>query len=139
MALPKFTFPLLLVAAAAATLSTGCVVGSGNTRTVNMAEPIRVPADARLIAYGKYFPATMVPDHGGTLYFYEEETGKLAYVLTLNFVDTTQPMVLKDLPSESQDNFQPDHHYRVYFAATPTAHPAATSDCAACDSKSKSK
>jgi hypothetical protein len=137
MAFLKITSKLLL-AAATATLCAGCVVGvstgDADTKTINMGQPIRVPAGTRLIAYGKHFPATMVPGPG-TLYFFNEETGSLAYVLTLNDVVIGEMMLLKDLPPEAQENFEPERHYRVYFAGRPTTRPAA--GCPDCDANAQ--
>jgi hypothetical protein len=103
-------------------MSTGCqVMPSSGT---DVTRPIVVPASARLIGYGLYIPMTAAPPGSGTVYFVEDETHAVVYVMTAPPDYNGAAMLASDLPHDVSAAFDPSKHYRVYW--TPAASPPAS-------------
>ena len=77
-------------------------------------ERVKVPENSKLLAYGKGMPATYLPDEPGTIYFVEDESGRVVYAIST--VHQHPPVSTEMLPNTVRANFQTDKSYRVYFA-----------------------
>ncbi|HEX8520812.1 MAG TPA: hypothetical protein VF669_01065 [Tepidisphaeraceae bacterium] len=82
-----------------------------------------LPADARMLAYGRYIPATYVPDEPGLLYYVDAGTGQVVHVMSAATRRHDGPLSAEQLPDSMKASFDANKQYRVYFVPqsnTPT-------------------
>jgi hypothetical protein len=117
------SFALVILAAAVV----GCMATkSDHPYSPTPDEAIPVPPGARIIAFGHYpVGPFMVPHEPGSLYVWDDDARKTAYMSTIVSDASSQQMT--DLNQISKNSFDPTHNYRVYFvpASAVTTQPAA--------------
>ncbi len=98
-------------------LLTGCAGSQGGK--------VQLPADAKMLAYGRYIPATYVPDEPGLLYYVDAGSGEVIHVMSTNGHRNQTPLAAEQLPESMKSNFDQGKQYRVYFVPqtnNPTIH-----------------
>ncbi len=74
---------------------------------------LTVPAGTPVAAYGR-MDTLYLPPSSGSLYFVDDQTGQVVYVMTLASVDRTGPVEMANLPASVRKTFDPAKYYRVY-------------------------